>query len=204
NDGSGACAEGAAAIGCPGLGLPAGDEADLAYVRRDADIWIPDIWLQVLYRKFRFELELATIQGSIENTSNVPGDSNFINPGSGDDGWRIARWGLATEIEQKLIEDRLRLQFNFGWSSGDPDVNAPAGGGGLIPGNNGLQPQLGDRTFSTFSFHPSYRVDLILNRNILQRIQGVYYFRPGVEYDFVRKPNGQRFGGGFAGIWTRA
>jgi uncharacterized protein (TIGR04551 family) len=47
-------------------------------------------------------------------------------------------------------------------------------------------------------------VDLILNRNILTRIQGTYYFRPSVEYDFVREPNGQRFGGGFAGIWTRA
>ena len=101
------------------------------------------------------------------------------------------------------------MQFNFGWASGDPDVDGTGLGtdnaaGGLSPGLAGLQPQLGDRTFSTFRFNPSYRVDMILNRNILSRVQGVYYFRPGVEYDFVRHPNGQRLGGSFAGIWTRA
>ncbi|MDF2695184.1 MAG: hypothetical protein K0S65_3567, partial [Labilithrix sp.] len=31
-----------------------------------------------------------------------------------------------------------------------------------------------------------------------------YYFRPSVEYDFVRNPNGQKFGGGAAIIWSRA
>ena len=62
----------------------------------------------------------------------------------------------------------------------------------------------GDETISTFRFHPNYRVDLILNRNLLTRVQGVYYFRPGVEYDFMRSTNGQRFGGGFSAIWTRA
>ncbi len=67
-----------------------------------------------------------------------------------------------------------------------------------------FNPRLGDRTISTFRFNPNYKVDLILNRNILTRIQGTYYFRPSVEYDFVRNPNGQRFGGGFAAIWTRA
>jgi uncharacterized protein (TIGR04551 family) len=59
-------------------------------------------------------------------------------------------------------------------------------------------------TISTFRFNPAYRIDLILNRNILQRIQGTYYFKPSVEYDFMRKPSGQRLGGGAGVIWTRA
>ena len=38
----------------------------------------------------------------------------------------------------------------------------------------------------------------------MNRVQGTYYFRPSVDYDFSRKPNGQRFGGGGAVIWSRA
>jgi uncharacterized protein (TIGR04551 family) len=63
---------------------------------------------------------------------------------------------------------------------------------------------VGDNTISTFRFHPAYRIDLILNRNILNRIQGTYYFKPAVEYDFMREPTGQRIGGGAGVIWTRA
>ena len=57
---------------------------------------------------------------------------------------------------------------------------------------------------STFRFHPDYRVDLIFFRNILSRVEGAYYFRPSVDYDFLRDPNGQKFGGGAAVIWSRA
>ncbi|HTN89315.1 MAG TPA: TIGR04551 family protein, partial [Sorangium sp.] len=61
-----------------------------------------------------------------------------------------------------------------------------------------------DRTYSTFRFHPDYRVDQILFRNILSRVQGAYYFRPGVDWDFARDKNGQRAGLGAAAIWSRA
>ncbi len=63
---------------------------------------------------------------------------------------------------------------------------------------------LGDNTYSEFRFHPDYRIDLILHRNILGRVQGDYYFRPSVDYDFSRTPEGQKLGGGAAVIWTRA
>ena len=45
---------------------------------------------------------------------------------------------------------------------------------------------------------------LILFRNILTRVQGAYYFRPSVDYDFIRDTNGQQLGGGAAVIWSRA
>src|SRR5262249_54008720 len=61
-----------------------------------------------------------------------------------------------------------------------------------------------DRTYSQFRFHPDYRVDLILFRNILQSVSGAYYFRPSVDYDFFREKNGQKVGGGAALIWSRA
>src|SRR6185503_13729116 len=63
---------------------------------------------------------------------------------------------------------------------------------------------IGNRTYREFRFHPDYRVDLILHRNILGRVQGDYYFRPSIEYDFTRSAEGQKLGGGAAIIWTRA
>jgi uncharacterized protein (TIGR04551 family) len=171
---------GAASIGCaPG---------DLKFTRRGAHAWIPDLWLQLKYKRFRFEAEAITIQGSVENLAR-DADNNL----SGDPGYDIAQWGLTTEIEQKLAEDRLRLGFNFGWASGDADVDS------LTPG-----PQLGDRDITAFAFHPSYSVDLILYRNILTRVQSSYYFKPSIDYDFSRDPNGQRIGGGLSVIWSRA
>jgi uncharacterized protein (TIGR04551 family) len=197
NDAAGGCSDGGNALGCAQADLNAG------YVRRGATAWIPDLWIQLLYKKFRFEMEAVHIRGSIENTETALGQSNYDNP-NGEDGWKLRQYGFAMEIEQKLVEDKLKLQFMTGWASGDADVASLDRTNNLSPGLDGLQPQSGDRTFSTFRFHPNYKVDLILNRNLLTRVQGVYYFRPSVDYDFVREANGQRFGGGFAGIWTRA
>lgn len=191
-----------------GAYVPGGARDSIAngYVRRGAEAWIPDVWLQLLYKDFRFEMEAVTIQGSIEGIGFTGGDSgDYLNP-NGENGWKIRQWGVATELEQRLVENRLSLQFKFGYATGDAEaLEVIPGTGGLTPGfAEGLQPQVGDRTISTFRFHPNYRVDLILNRNILTRIQGTHYFRPSIDYDFVRNGNGQRFGGGFAAIWTRA
>ena len=171
-------------------------------VRRNAEAIIPDVWLQLKYRKFRFEAEAVTIQGSIENTGTTAGQSDY-DPGTplSNKGWKLRQYMLATQMELKAVEDRLRLQFGFGWASGDPDLPDKS----LAPTALQLQPQKTyDRTFSMARFHPDYRVDLILFRNILSRVQGAYYFRPSVDYDFTRSLNGQKFGGGAAVIWSRA
>ncbi|HEY2410352.1 MAG TPA: TIGR04551 family protein [Polyangiaceae bacterium] len=189
NGGTVGCAEGAASLGC----APADLANPSAYTRRAASAWTPDLWVQALYKKFRFELEAVTVQGSIDN-ANIQHDaftSQYI-------GYKIREYGLATELEQKLVEDKLHLGFNFGWASGDADVD------GLSPPATGFQNQHGDHTLSTFRFNPSYHVDLILYRNILNRVQGTYYFRPSVKYDFLRDSSGQKLGGGLAAIWSRA
>jgi uncharacterized protein (TIGR04551 family) len=111
----------------------------------------------------------------------------------------MRQFGLAGEAQYTAVEDRLRVGLKFAYASGDSDVESLAATG------SGLQPQLTtDRNFSTFRFHPDYRVDLILFRNILTRIEGAYLFRPSVEYDFFRDPDGQKVGGGAALIWSRA
>ncbi len=161
--------------------------------RRGAYAFIPDGWVQALWRKFRFEAEFAAIIGYIE----YDGQANNV----GKDPTAVRMFGLATQTEYRAVEDKLHLNFGFGWASGDPWVQ------GLNPGQNGLQPELnvnGAGPISTFRFHPDYRVDLIFFRQILTRVEGAYYFRPSVDYDFLRNANGQKFGGGGAVIWSRA
>ena len=186
NDSSGDCAiNGAASLSCqPG---------QLKFTRRAAYSWTPDLWLQLLYKKFRFEAEAVTIQGSMDNNGADNSANAVLNVG-----YKVRQYGLATELEQRLIEDKLRLGFNFGWASGDSDVE------GLAPPYNQPESQHGNRTDSTFRFNPAYNIDLILYRNILTRVQGTYYFKPSVAYDFLRDASGQKLGGGLTAIWSRA
>jgi uncharacterized protein (TIGR04551 family) len=181
-----------------GPNVPGADAAAVrhGFARRNANIWLPDLWLQLRYKKFRFEAEGAAVLGSMDSAETTE-IADYTNAAR-----KIREYGFATQIEQKLVEDRLRLNFGVGWASGDSSAYNPTSSNNLIPQPN-QQPAVGD-TISTFRFHPAYRVDLILNRNLLQRVQGTYYVKPAVEYDFMRKPTGQRLGGGAGIVWTRA
>ncbi|HEY4016351.1 MAG TPA: TIGR04551 family protein [Polyangiaceae bacterium] len=159
----------------------------------------PDLWLQILWQKLRIEAEFATVQGEIGYLSNVNTNANnTVN---------LEEYGLATQTEYKAIDDKLDLQFGFGWASGDPWTTSltPPGASQSQTNGNGLRQELnGTGPISTFAFHPDYRVDLIFYRHILSRVEGTYYFRPSVDYDFLRHADGERLGGGAAVIWSRA
>jgi uncharacterized protein (TIGR04551 family) len=177
--------------------------------RRGAWAVIPDLWIQFLFKKFRFEAEGVMVyghldslqsQGGVQGSTTGPSDyGNATNPSS--PGYHVRQFGIATQSEFRAIEDKLRVQFGFGWASGDAGLLslAPQGTSGFSP-----KPINADRTYTEFTFHPDYRVDLILFRNILTRVEGAYYFRPSVEYDFLRDKNGQKLGGGATVIWSRA
>ena len=119
------------------------------YVRRGAEAFIPDLWFQFQFEKFRLELEGIMLWGSIENTDNNVGSTNYVNPAdAADPGWKIRQFGFVAESEYRAVEDRLRIQLKFGWASGDSDVES------LAVTGSGLSPQLTtDRTFSEFRFH---------------------------------------------------
>jgi uncharacterized protein (TIGR04551 family) len=158
---------------------------------RQAWMLTPDLWVQLLWQKLRIEAEAATIQGQIGYLTKVSQDAN--NP------IHIRQYGIATQTEYRAIDDKLDLRFGFGWASGDPwATSLAASPSGLRTEVNGTGP------IATFEFHPDYRVDLIFYRHILSRIEGSYYFRPSVDYDFVRHADGERLGGGAAVIWSRA
>lgn len=163
---------------------------------RQAWAVVPDAWVQAMWRKLRFEAEALAIYGQIGYLTGLNTDVN--NP------VKIRQYGIATQTEYRAVEDKLDLQFGFGWASGDANAQNQ-GFGALNPAPTGLQPEVNGRgPISTFRFHPDYRVDLIFFRHILSRVEGAYYFRPSVDYDFLRHADGQKFGGGAAIVWSRA
>ncbi|MFO0546878.1 MAG: TIGR04551 family protein [Polyangiaceae bacterium] len=183
-------------------------------VRRGYEAFIPDAYGELMWDKLRIAVEAALVWGSIENTNVFgAGESNFDNPDvpSGDeDGWKLRQFGIAFESSYRTLEDRLRFDFGFGYATGDADVEGLDGYG---PGSvykdksplNGLDRQLtSDRTYSTFRFHPDYRIDQILWRRIIGGVQSAYYFKPGIAYDVIRNADGMRAGGGLNVVWSRA
>lgn len=159
-------------------------------VRRNAQAWIPDAWLQVQYRKFRFEMEAVLVAGSIENLETGGGYSN--------DDMTVMQYGGVAQVEYRLMNDKLRIGFEGGLASGDPDIE------GLSP-NGGLLAQLDDdKTISAFRFDRDFNVDFILWEELMGAVSSAYYFRPNVSYDFINSSLGQLFGARLDVVWSRA
>ena len=199
---------------------PANDEEP--YIRFNQSQFVPDMWFQFLWEGLRVELEAAFVAGSLEggcpwmNVSDINDRSgirdakenatvqkNSLNDGrSPYDKCTFRQLGAALEAEYRLFDDRLGIHFMSGFASGDPNAY------GLAHTND---PSLqrsesgpGDRTISTFSFHPDYRIDLILWRTLMRRVAGAYYFKPGISYDFIHDPYGQQAGARVDVVYSRA
>lgn len=110
----------------------------------------------------------------------------------------ILSWGYALEFEYRLVQEKLGLHFDTGLATGDRDVE------GLSSLNDLVFQQRGGKTVSTFCFNPAYRIDLILWRSLMRQIAGAYYFKPGINYDFMRSKFGQLLGARLDVIWSRA
>jgi uncharacterized protein (TIGR04551 family) len=178
---------------------PYGATANNGFEPRQAWLVTPDLWVQALWRKLRFEAEVVTAQGQIGYLTGL--STNVAKPAS------VQEWGLATQTELRVMDDRLDLQFGFGWGSGDAYAHNGTSNA-LQPAATGVQAEYSTNgqvaPISTFRFHPDYRIDLIFWRDIMSRVEGAYYFRPSVDYDIMRHADGERFGGGAAFIWSRA
>jgi uncharacterized protein (TIGR04551 family) len=158
--------------------------------RRDGWLLTPDVWMQILWRKLRIEAEVAANLGAIGTPPGATATTPTLT---------VRQLGMVSETDFRAVDDKLRLGFGWGFASGDPWVQS------LQPAN-GWDTRLdgGTSALSTFRFHPDYRVDLVFFRHLLTRVGGAYFFRPSVDYDFIRQANGQKFGGGLAVVWSRA
>ncbi len=170
-------------------GIDPADPRGEDLVRRDAEVYQPDLWLQVRWRGLRLALEAAAVLGTVGNVS-----PDTFDPEPHD----LMQFGLVFEGEYRLMEEKLAFHLGVVVASGDPDVD------GLSEQDDLVRQQSEDRTISTFRLHPNYRVDEILWRRILGRVAGALVVKPGVSYDLVRSPFGGLLGGRFDVVYSRA
>lgn len=175
----------------PFLGTPT--DLENSFVRRDAKVYMPDGWLQVLFKDIRLEVEFAGIFGQIQNIS----PSEFPPTAEGAS-FKLRQWGVAFEGEFRFLNKKLAVFAKGGAASGDPDVV------GLSQFEDLATQPVGQKNVTNFSFHPDYRIDLILWRQILGRIAGAYYLAPAISYDILRSEFGRVLGARVDFIYSRA
>ncbi len=145
-------------------------------------------WLRVTRRGLRFEAEVTHARADIEQPSLVPGTEIMVPVSS-------RQLGAAAELE--LRNDVGALELDVGFASGDdaPGFGAfPAlGEAAPMPGAfDGPQANLpSDRTVDNFRFHPDYRIDQILFREIIGTVTDAIYVRPSATATVMRVGKGR-------------
>ncbi len=165
----------------------------LTLVHRDAQIFTLDFWGQFLWKTLRIEVEAAANFGSVGDLGTP--ESSAATGSS----LHILQFGAALETEYRTLAEKLGIYFYSGYATGDRDANGLSVYEDTVTQNNNL-----DNRISNFTFHPNYRVDLILFRNVLGAIGGAYYLRPGISYDIIRDRFGQLLGLRADMIYSRA
>ncbi len=201
----------------------ASDTTKTNFVRLNKTEYVPDIWAQLRWQGLRVEFEGTYTAGALEggcpqlilgdadaDRQNAPNaDAKEVNTqdrttrkttGT----CKLRQLGAALEAEYRLFDERLGLYLYSGFASGDSNAYGLAATNDASFQRVDSATQRGNRTISTYQFHPDYRVDLILWRTLMQRVAGGYYFKPGVSYDFIRDPYGQLAGGRLDVVYSRA
>jgi uncharacterized protein (TIGR04551 family) len=158
-------------------------------VPRGLNALATDVWLRVEQRNFRVEFEGALLYSSIESTSLIPGV--LLR-----DSVTGTQFGGALETDFLPRDGAFTLGMDLGFASGD---SAPGFGAfpralqaSPLPGDlDGPQATLPyDTTVDNFRFHPDYRIDRILFREIIGRVTDAYYFRPHLRWRWFDQPFG--------------
>ncbi|WP_239470450.1 TIGR04551 family protein [Archangium violaceum] len=166
------------------------------FVQRDANLYIPDVWLRYEERKFRVELEFAAYLGRIGNRARTPGEQNNPNLNQSLD---VVNFGGAAVGEYRLLNGQLNIQLELGFASGD---RAP--GFGAYPARSRTQqvgstqavlegPQFNcgvggcqDNAIRNFRFNRAYNVDNILWRQLIGTVTDAFYAKPTVRYTLTQ------------------
>lgn len=176
-----------------------GTAAPPAFVLRDAWAVVPDVWFRFQHKKYRLELEVATIQGKLRNRPSLWDAA--LGPEQ-DQELTLNQWGAVLQNEVLLADDRLALGLELGFASGDrapgfgnfpgrsadpnsPEAPFPQQGAWEGPQFNCFRADCSDDTINNFSFDRDYRIDLILFREILGAVTDVTYVRPSLRYDIL-------------------
>jgi uncharacterized protein (TIGR04551 family) len=134
-------------------------------------------WFRISGASFRIEAELAYLHARVGQPSLIPGTEITVPVTSNQ---------LGAALQSEVIAGKAMLGLDAGYASGD---DAPGFGAFPTPGQ--LAPMPGafegaqanpprDRTVDNFRFHPDFRIDQILFREIIGTITDAIYVRPHV------------------------
>ncbi|NVJ22201.1 TIGR04551 family protein [Myxococcus sp. AM011] len=160
------------------------------FIPRDANLYIPDLWLRYEERNWRLEFELAAVLGKIGNRALTTGDATF------DQSLTVAQFGGVAQGEVKVADNKLTLGLELGFASGDkapgfgnyPGRQGSGTNGYTNPGDvEGRQYRCdnggcSDSAIRNFRFNRDYRIDLILWRELIGGVTDAFYVRPSVKY----------------------
>lgn len=161
-----------------------------------------DLWLRFEGRNFRVEAEAAYLHASVEQPSLIPGVL-FREPVTSN------QFGAALETEFGDDQRRFLGGLNAGFASGDaaPGFGAILKAGDVAPVAGDLDgPQANppfDREVNNFRFHPDYRIDRILFREIIGTVTDAIYLKPHLKYDLITDIGG-KLSVGLAGVLSFA
>ncbi len=155
------------------------------FVLRNMWAYIPDAWVRVNAGKLRIEAEAVGVFGHIGNAANTNLTDAAVS---------VTQFGAVAQAEYKAVHDRLHLQLELGFASGDSAPGMGIRGAGLpvsagtIDGPQyNVDPTRGpiDHTWNNFKFNRDYHVDLILWREILGQLTDAMYIKPQLSYDLT-------------------
>ncbi len=165
-------------------------DPSLGLIRRDATLYIPDVWLRYEERNFRVEFEAAAYFGNVETVVSVDGARQ-------NQALDVLNFGGVLQGEYRLLNGQLNIQAEVGFASGDraPGFGAypgQEGSGNTEPGDvDGPQFACGrggcsDSMIRNFRFNRAYRVDNILWRELVGTVTDALYLKPTVRYTLTQ------------------
>jgi uncharacterized protein (TIGR04551 family) len=144
-----------------------------------------DLWLRLTHPRFRIEAEAAVIWSRIDQPSLLPG-ALLHQP------LEALQFGAAVESQIGAPEDAWVFGLDGGFASGDPapgfgafvEVGAAAPRRGDLQGAQAVPPY--DNRLDNFRFHPDYRIDRILFREIVGTVTDAFYLRPHLRWRMLQ------------------
>ncbi len=157
-------------------------------------------WLRLTGQRFRVEAEVAYAQANIDQPSLIPGVELTQAASS-------RQLGMA--LESSFLVGPANLGFDAGFASGDdapgfgafPQAGDTAPAAGALDGPQASFP--GDTTVDNYRFHPDYKIDQILFRQIIGTVTDAVYLRPHAHVTLVEAGESRiELGGALVASWA--
>jgi uncharacterized protein (TIGR04551 family) len=142
----------------PGTGPVALTSAQV--MGRGAGYFLADGYATLVHPEFRVGGEIAVVAGQVDQPSLVPG-ALLRDP------IKSTQVGFTLQSEIGTTDSPYGVGLDGGFASGDAGATL---GASPVPPPNGR--------IDSFRFHPDYRIDRILFRELVGQVTGAFYFRP--------------------------